>query len=624
MISSKKDSKKTDVNRDLRRSVVKLSTEEVNTFLVVFAALMQQTPCPKEARKSYLSETKKRLRANGVGFISSARAFPTLGLKLLGKDYTGFPVKGFKKQSGQMYPSYLAWYWQELKILSLVKKPTKNHAKYARKLLTVLSFARMIRMSSLNHLKSAMKNFMYRMENPSKDPDDAPCTFDPAVMLDVSEDNFVCSSGPIDYTCISTKPSSLVNKIQLPSSLPDDLCFAKDTEGFLDLFMATYYSGPYGNVKILTENGGKTRVIVPYNSPFVHSVSLYRHVRKLLSSLKEDVSLDQSIGHRACKQWSREGKSIVSADLTAMTDLLSPKLQIHFLRSMNLAKLVRYLYNLTVIAPNGKRITPKVLLMGFKGNFELGSLIHHWYVKSRGITSYVMCGDDLAYQGNLDTYESELEILGPPLNRSKTVTSKTVAVFCGEYYWMGHTVTPCAPKLHSFFSNHTKKVASATIVFSSLRNIVKSLSMTYRASAVWRITRILRSLLRRRWVSYIPWCLPSKLRGMGYQNRTGSLLALLEVKACRKTACLSVGVEKIQVERQRWFGFPIQIDQLPQPVGCFLPSLLFGGVSFDIVKPGKARRKDVSKLDLADVLCWYYDNQRVPLEMVLNVSCHNC
>jgi hypothetical protein len=106
MNSSPNKEKRSVTSRNLSRSVVKLSAEEVNTFLTVFTALMQQTPCPKDARKCYLMETKKRLHANGVEFLSKARVFPTLGLKLLGKDLTGFPVKGFKKQAGQIYPRY--------------------------------------------------------------------------------------------------------------------------------------------------------------------------------------------------------------------------------------------------------------------------------------------------------------------------------------------------------------------------------------------------------------------------------------------------------------------------------------------------------------------------------------
>lgn len=230
MNSSSNKKTKSESDRNLKRSVVKLSTEEVNTFLVVFAALMQQTPCPKIARKAYLGEMRKRLRANGVGFISSARAFPTLGLKLLGNDLSGFPVEGFAKQSGQIYPSFLAWFWQDLTRLSKIKRPNKADAVSARKILTVLSFSRMIRISSLKQLRTSMKNFIGRMESPTESENDKPFKFDPAKKLGFSSEIFRCSSGPLDFTCLSTKPSSLVGKIKIPMHLPCEISFSDGTE----------------------------------------------------------------------------------------------------------------------------------------------------------------------------------------------------------------------------------------------------------------------------------------------------------------------------------------------------------------------------------------------------------
>jgi hypothetical protein len=617
MKSSLSDKKITDPSRGLERSVVRLSDREIKLFLSVLAALMRQVPCPKEARNSYLREIKKRLQFNGVGFISDARVFPTLGLRILGKDTLNLKCN-FKLKPGQIYPSLLAWYWRELVNLSSIEKPSKVDAVYARKILSVLSFARMIRVSSLNLLKKSMKDFLYNMENPTSESSGKPFTFNPAISLGFSNEQFVCELGPSDFSNISVKPSALKGDRKIPMHHPSEIGFADGTEDRYEAVEAIYYKGPYGNVRILTENGGKTRTIVPYNSPFVHSVSLYKHVRKLLNLLPQDVSIDQKRGHDIVRGWSANEHSTVSADLTAMTDRLSPKLLVHFLNSMNLRELVDYLFNLPVIAPNGVIITPQVLLMGFKGNFELGSLLHHWYVKRMKILDYVMCGDDLAFQGNLEDYETKLYLLGPSINRNKTVVSTSVSIFCGEYYWKGHCITPCAPKLHSMFSKN-KKVASATIVFSCVRMAISRLSTTYKASVVWRITREMRKLLRERWPSYIGINLPVKLRGLGYPNLTSkrtSLIRLLMKTANFKTAALSVGVIREIPERTRWFGLPIQIDESPRLVVSFIPSLLKSGVSFDIIKMRKAPKKDIQSLDLYDILRWYYDDIRVPLEKV--------
>jgi hypothetical protein len=613
MKSHQINGKMTDVNRDLQRSVIKLSDKEIRIFLSVFAALMQQTPCPKEARNSYLREMKTRLQSNGVGFISSARVFPTLGLKLLGGDLSGFPVSGYKKQSGQIYPSFLAWYFQNLVLLSRIKKPSKSEANLARRILTVLSFSRMIRISSLSHLKKALKVFMLSIESPSDSITELPLNL--AEQLGISDEDFRCESGLLDFTCISTKPSALVGQRTMPYHLPDALAECDIDDNAEAITDEIFKKGPFGDVKILTENGGKTRAIVPYNSPFVHSVSLYRHARKLLDMLPQDTSLDQTKGHAICKRWTTEGKSIVSADLSAFTDRINPALLNHFLDSMNLSGLKDYLFNLPVTAPNKVVITPKVLLMGFKGNFELGSLLHHWYVKWCGITKYIICGDDLAFQGDLNTYTDKLEILGPEINKSKTIVSTTASVFCGEYYWHGFNITPCSPKLHSFF-NKNKRVAKATIVFSALRAVILRLSTTYRGTVVWRITKPLRELLRERWPTYIGWNIPQKLRGMGYQTYRTSLLKKLNKRTVLKSCMLSIGLEKIQKEHIRWFGLPIQIDPNPQYVVSYHPSLRTSGISFKEPVARKSRLKDVQGLDLCDVLEWYYFDTRVPLEKV--------
>lgn len=103
--------------RKLSNSVRKLSDEEIKTFLVVLRSLMAEVPAPREARRAYLKEVENRLRNNGVDFLAKARAFPTYGLKLLGRDRDGFPIAGFKKAAGQIYPRLFAWYCRTRKAI---------------------------------------------------------------------------------------------------------------------------------------------------------------------------------------------------------------------------------------------------------------------------------------------------------------------------------------------------------------------------------------------------------------------------------------------------------------------------------------------------------------------------
>jgi len=624
--------------RKLSNSIRKLSDEEIKVFLEVLNAIMQGAPVPKDARKRYLKEVENRLRNNGVDFLSKSRVFPTYGLKLLGRDTTGFPIKGFKNAEGKAYPQLFAWYWAELERLSKLDKPTKRDANRAQRVLVVLSFAKMIKISSVNQIKKSLSDFENRVtDEESKTPDDVakgedsdnkdPSSskeltfFDDAPSLkeilgyDV---NLRSLPSYVDFNSISTKPSALKDKIALPEWFAGQ--FMRIGGTFQDTVI-TVPSGlkppPYGKVSVITESAGKLRLIVPYNTPFVHSTGLYARCRAILNCIKQDCSIDQAKGHQLISKLTRPGTigpddSIISADLDAFSDNTSTAGIKFGLSQIGLPGLDDFLLNLPITSPNGNVIVPKKLLMGLKGNFEMSSVLHHYAVKLAGIRRYALCGDDLVYSGSIEPYMASIDTFGWSINRGKTVISKTAAVFCGEMYWFGFRISPRVPKVHSVYSNG--KLRRASVIFSTMRMTIESLNTIYKRKVVAKIISPFRRLLKRKWRGVVIPSLPSKLRGLGMKPaKTQKLLKLMKNKAILRVCLMSIGIDNPPVSKNRWFGLPIELtpSQIHTEFPDFPALLDKGAVSLRVTEAAPALVKHVDSLDLYQALEWYYDDVRL-------------
>jgi len=277
------------------------------------------------------------------------------------------------------------------------------------------------------------------------------------------------------------------------------------------------------------------------------------------------------------------------------------------------------LTNLPISLPNGKLIVPIKLLMGLKGCFEFSTLLHHYFVRRGGITRYVMCGDDLYFRGELSTYLESIKHSGWSLNRSKTIVSQSVAVFCGEMYWFGHRVSPRVPKVSSCFLNNGKPAATS-VLFSVTRDSIESLNQIYKRRSVARIIGPFILLLRSKWKNGIFPELPAKLRGLGMKiSRQGSgLLKALNGKAQLRCAMLSIGRIEERLPRHRWFGIPIELSPggIQREFPDFPALLSKGAVSLDIPPVTSVTKKDISALSLNDVLEWYYCDTRVDFNQV--------
>jgi hypothetical protein len=679
----KKAGHKRNSGRNLKNLSYKLSDEEIKLFLVVLASIMAQVPAPKGARNSYLKEVERRLRNNGSDFLSKSRSFPTYGLKLLGQDWDGFPIQGFKCSTGKKYPKLFAWYWAELERLSYLEAPNKADSVRAQRVLCVLSFAKMIKASSVRQIKKSLEDFEKRVvpvqinipkeinidKSSTKPSRKEPNITDKADPLGYQDDyggsnlllelwktyypsdktesrkvystvnneaetffsncrsklqsqigvNVNIDELPqyVDFDSLSTKPSALVDEPALPDWFKgqfQQLLHRQD--GTIQAYVPTFgfKPPPYGRVHVLTESAGKLRLIVPYNTPFVHSTGLYARARTVLRALTGDCSENQTRGHSFVQRATSNlnGQTNVSSDLTAFSDNTSDEaLDFGFLE-LNLNGLQDYLFNLPISLPNGKIITPKKTLMGLKGNFEICSMLHHHCVAMSNIKSYTLCGDDLFFKGDLSKYVENLSHYGWSLNRSKTVVSKTAAVFCGEMYWFGFRISPRVPKLHSFFKDG--KVRRASMLFSAIRSSIDNLNVIYNSRNVARIIAPLLSLLRKKWKGLILPTYPAKLRGLGLRptRPTKSLCRLLDNKSIVYMSLMSIGVLRRTTSQTRWFRLPIEINS-GGTTNMFpsIPSLQETGaikLSVPITKPSN---KDVSSLDDYQCLEWYYDDTRL-------------
>lgn len=647
--------------RKLGTFVRKLGDEEIKMFLVVLGALMAQVPAPRDARKSYLKEVEVRLRNNGADFLSKSRSFPTYGLKLLGRDRDGFPIVGFKRQSGKIYPALFSWYWSELERLSEVSKPSKGDVLRAQRVLCVLSFAKMIKTSSVGQIKKALTDFEERVKTvpPKKEnrswtdgdresgderPDPSQLTTGegeagkpeeffskdcPSLMETLNTDvQLDLLPQYLDLGSLSTKPSALREQPAFPNWFETQFWGGirraverqqgKDPTGPLFGFK----DPPYGRVHVLTESAGKLRLIVPYNTPFVHSTGLFARCRALLCSVRGDYCTNQAGGHRFVQAGTclRDNKLNISADLSNFTDDTSPEALSFGLRSLDLVDLNSLLFKLPISLPNGKLITPSKLLMGLKGCFEFSTLLHHYFVRRGGIQQYAMCGDDFFFRGDLDTYLESIKYSGWSLNRSKTVVSATAAVFCGEMYWFGYEVSPRVPKVSSCFQSNGKP-AKASILFSVVRDTIVSLNQIYSRRSVARVIGPFIHLLRKRWKGGIFPELPAKLRGLGMKpSRPGKgLLSYLEKPAILRCSMLSIGNINEDLPRHRWFGIPIELapGEIQREFPDFPALLRRGAVRLDVPRSPPRVPKDISALDISDVLEWYYNDIRYDFNQVV-------
>jgi hypothetical protein len=147
------------------------------------------------------------------------------------------------------------------------------------------------------------------------------------------------------------------------------------------------------------------------------------------------------------KLLSRNNRTIISADASNFSDTISPSRLAYMAKALGASGAVHYHGMLRIKGFDGEIIKSDVPLMGWKGTFDLASVMlaySHWKHKNLLPTGKTaQCGDDFVGPGSLQVYESVYNFIGCKLSVEKTVVSKTVSIFCGEMYFKGFEITPC-------------------------------------------------------------------------------------------------------------------------------------------------------------------------------------
>jgi hypothetical protein len=631
---------------------------QITEFLNYQRSLLSSLGCPVQAIKSYISTLGTRICSERAGFLKLHRGLFIQGLKILGNDQTSFQGWKMKGIFPRLYHwvfteiSAISQQWNGSP-LQVSRVRGLLSVLYGARCLK-LAHGR----SALNKALSDFRSRVELVALPVGEMDDYRFILEKLEFRFklINQGNSFPNGANFDLSRRTQKPNKLwkTREHLMPQCVFDAHCLAQDwnsNAGFntpLTPPSAFVDGGPIGIVNILTERAGKTRVICGYNG-YVNSSDLYDRCRSYLDTTKEDCSRDQTLGHshaqllsgvgryypekviRVPKPLSTKvprnqseskrtlslrhlfsrpvekpadvdymeiplGSKILSADLSAFTDNISKGTYTGALQFLKCMNLMGPMFSSEVALPSGETITPKAALMGFKGCFDVASMIHHAVLPVEA--NYRVCGDDFVGVIPPELYESLVGRVGLELNRSKTLWSSDTAVFCGKCYKTGLDITPFVPALYNITSSKTTE---------SVESARSALDNGYLFPAQFReLCRIVKtrslSLLKGVKVSFE---LPSKLGG--FCTRTGpsrSLLTLLHERyaviiASRHVKYLS---DRQEIRSRNSFpGFPSSgVRVLP-----WMQLYFQGGQSLP-KKVKQSQQKIGGKLLGLDVILEYY------------------
>jgi hypothetical protein len=516
-------------------------SKEVDTFLDVFGAVMRQTRAPRCSQIKYLYYLKKQLLCRRTGFLAQCRNYPVFGLRLLGGDVDceRTTEKMFKNvrlrhnADNIALPTFLSWYWNRLWQLRLVDKPSKSQATEISRILAVLSFAKFLKVDCKRARKRAEADYSARVKaNLGSCPNTYLIPMNDPLYLDMVD--YLKSYGNkspgeffgFDRRCYSLK--CLVGKKPHRPYVPPVYSNSRpflnidplDYNGRLkpnllhNVVNRWYYDREEfdGKLCVISESGGKYRGICPYTSPYTHSTSLYGKARGILLRSRGNCNYDQRSGHSVAQSLSLNYKTKISADASNFTDTIDGKHWVCMARALGADASVEFHNNLRIKDFDGKVFKGSTPLMGWKGTFDLASVILNYATERAlgraGSRERVSCGDDLLGYGKLEDYIRSYESIGCKLSVEKTIVSKTVTIFCGEMFFKGHKVTPCRFLTYGL-SLKNKYVGE---MISRIRSFIQTNNYTPKCRRV--VYRYLMNHLGERYRGYLDFRLSSDLGGI--------------------------------------------------------------------------------------------------------------
>jgi hypothetical protein len=281
----------------------------------------------------------------------------------------------------------------------------------------------------------------------------------------------------------------------------------------VDTVQPYYYSTEPFDAKmcVIAESGGKFRGICPYSSPYAHCIDLYKNCRDLLLKFPGNSNYDQSIGQRLAKSLSSKNLSIVSADASDFSDTINVKYAAMMARALGSDGAVHYCSYMHVKDCDGEIITGCAPLMGFKGTFDLASVLlaFSFHKHLGGLNpKRAQCGDDYIGNSELSDVREAYEFIGCKLSENKTIVSNSTTVFCGKFYWKGLDITPVRFLMTSL--SDTNRFIGKLI--ARTRDFIDECNYSTRAKRT--IFRKLKRILSTRYKGYLDFRLPHKLGGI--------------------------------------------------------------------------------------------------------------
>jgi hypothetical protein len=301
--------------------------DQVEALRLYLGATLASVGCPREAIKSYVGTTIRRISREGFGFVKKSRQLFIQGVRVIARDYplsfSNFRMKGD-------FPRYLNWVFSELQRQS-ESDPSETDYRKIKALLEVLNWPKAIFLKPNRRTRrSSLVDFVDRVKHPGGIPTQG--------LGKVVELNQIFFEDFLSHAKIqqildefpngsifdpqerSQKPCSiwkgkehivpaLVQQCaymrteeQARGSVPDQAAFASIAryEYSAQEGMIVQVGGepdlPMGEISLRPEKGGKIRVIANSNG-WLNAFDLRKRVVRLLAQVPQDASQDQSRGH---------------------------------------------------------------------------------------------------------------------------------------------------------------------------------------------------------------------------------------------------------------------------------------------------------------------------------------
>jgi hypothetical protein len=551
--------------------------QQLRLFNEWSSALCAELNIEESVTFAFQKHFTNRLASEGNFFLKECRQLFVQGVKVLGNDSPAFSPYWELSKAG--YPKTFSFIFIKLKEfghrIRANPKSANGLLSRVRILLSLLyaPYGFLIPLSKRQE-SEAKKDFLSRI-----DVWDDSHTLDWAEVLSAKLMQALWPVfGPLD-TSLNFDLTKSTGKSRGPVGSPEiPLRSVLGTSGMTPVNNIYVQSYPVGSVHVLGERAGKTRVITSYDGRLMAN-DLRDKLVKLLDKLPGDFSLDQSQGHERVRKmtsmWMSDDRPIFSTDLTAFTDSLYPSATNTLLRALDMEDF-KVIQSSPIMLDND-RIFPQRYLMGLRGTFELATIVHHSIATEvAGINGYAMCGDDLVFRGDIDKFPTipvstvdkvhlqvrnpeEIEALsayndlahdlGLYLNSSKTVISRSTAIFCGKVFHCGLDVTPHVPPFHSW--------VGADFYCDVPQLVTKTVEFAHQACSKLLRSRLFGIIKRQFGRLYtglpLPMGLPVKLGGFGFFNNT-SLIVLLE-DPVHNSSFVRLPTEEPEVE-QMHFNYP--------------------------------------------------------------------